>query len=245
MLFAINGDNTKLRATPKALGYCPQCHASLTAKCGSLKTPHWAHKVLIGDCDHWSEPETEWHREWKSYWPPDQVEVCITRDDKRHRADVHLDNPVGGIQTLEFQHSSISYDDIRSREKFYGVKSLLWVFDVADAYDSRRFWFEDCKGTGPTGAPLKASDWKHGRKSLLACDATIVFDLGSPDPGKPNAKHWLFRVTTLGTYWHTSDDIGFGSHTNERMYVKGYFRTKDQFLKTFAPAPLSKAHRTL
>lgn len=27
------------------------------------------------DCDNWSEGETEWHKEWKSYWPIQNREV--------------------------------------------------------------------------------------------------------------------------------------------------------------------------
>lgn len=230
MLFAMGETVDKLRASKGAIGHCPDCNAQMVPKCGRIMIPHWAHKT-VKDCDVWSEGETEWHREWKSHFPPEHVEVGIERDGKRHRADVHLPEAVGQIRTIEFQHSSISQDEIEAREAFYGVQEMVWVFDAKKAYEGRRFWFEETGETTTDGKKLRTSNWKHGRKSLLGCDAMVVLDFGKQEKGD-NPQHWLFRVTKMGTYWNEGDN-DWGHYCNERMTVTGYFRTKDQFISTF------------
>ena len=50
----------------------------LIAKCGPIKYHHWAR--LTADPDTWSEPETDWHREWKLRFHKDNVEKTITVD---------------------------------------------------------------------------------------------------------------------------------------------------------------------
>lgn len=233
MLFAWN-DGVKIRAEKKVVGFCPDCQAEMIPKCGTIITPHWAHKTLI-DCDTWSEGETEWHREWKGNFPPEEVEVSITKDGKRHRADVHLQSPVGKVRTIEFQHSSISVDEIECREKFYGKEDMMWVFDAKAAYESRRFWFENSGKTTADGKKLRVSDWKHGKKSILACDAVVILDFGKAESSErqPDPQHWMFRVVSMGTYWRENEWDG-QINVSERMSVTGYFRTREQFLSTFS-----------
>lgn len=234
MLYAWN-DGGKVHATKGATGYCPDCQAQMIPKCGTIMTPHWAHKTLI-DCDTWSEGETEWHREWKGHFKEEDVEVSITKDGKRHRADVHLTSPIGKVRTIEFQHSSISAEEIEAREAFYGKNEMMWVFDAKDAYRSKRFWFESANKTTADGKKLRVSDWKHGKKSLLSCDAVVILDFGPPDPERTTQSdmpHWLFRVVSMGTYWREAEYEGHIS-VSERMNVTGYFRTKEQFLSTFS-----------
>jgi competence protein CoiA len=106
-------------------GICIGCGKQVLAKCGQVKIHHWAH-TSIKDCDTWSEPETEWHREWKNRFPAEFREVCFT--DKRtgeiHRADVHTNKGV----TLEFQNSPISLEELKSREEFYS--NLIWIVNA-------------------------------------------------------------------------------------------------------------------
>ena len=105
-------------------GICRGCRAEVIAKCGKVKVHHWAHSSKK-DCDSWSEPETEWHRNWKNQFPEEFREVCF-KDDKQngfHRADIHTTSGV----TIEFQHSPISTEEFESRCKFY--KKLIWVID--------------------------------------------------------------------------------------------------------------------
>ena len=67
---------TNERIEPKHGQYatCPCCETDLIAKCGKIKVHHWAHKKGH-ECDPWWEPETEWHRTWKSKFPTDWQET--------------------------------------------------------------------------------------------------------------------------------------------------------------------------
>ncbi len=103
-------------------GTCIGCHEEVISKCGNIKVHHWAHKRK-DDCDTWSEPETQWHREWKNKFPESYREV-VFRDDNTlefHRADVHTS---GGV-TIEFQNSPLSVEEFNQRNTFY--KKLIWV----------------------------------------------------------------------------------------------------------------------
>lgn len=121
MYLAETGPNERIAATPGAAGACPICHMEVIPKCGEIKTWHWAHKSLK-DCDHWAEPESEWHLGWKKLAGLDNSEVVIRKDEGIHRADIKIDNRV-----IELQHSSLSPKDVREREEFYG--NMIWVID--------------------------------------------------------------------------------------------------------------------
>jgi len=116
----VNGLRTE--PTKGERGICEGCNGEVIAKCGNVKIHHWAHKN-IEDCDSWYEPETQWHRDWKNKFPPGYREIVFTDDNTNeiHRADIHTPKGV----TIEFQNSSISLDERRSRDKFYS--KLIWV----------------------------------------------------------------------------------------------------------------------
>lgn len=67
--------------------------------------------------------ESIWHREWKEAFPVSFREKTFYSVEQgcHHRADVHT--PCG--TTIEFQHSPISLEELRSREAFY--PNLVWV----------------------------------------------------------------------------------------------------------------------
>jgi hypothetical protein len=90
------------------------------AKCGQINVHHWAH-VVGEDCDPWSEPETPWHRKWKSFGHLTEQTLA------NHRADIITSRGL----VVELQHSGISVDEIREREAFYGA-NLRWLFDGTD-----------------------------------------------------------------------------------------------------------------
>jgi len=123
MLYALM-DGIKVRAQPHERASCPNCGSEVLAKCGAINIWHWAHLPSI-DCDSWSEGETDWHLLWKSYFPPESVEVSILKDRKRHVADIIARNKT----IIELQASSISVEEMKEREEFYG--RMAWVFDVA------------------------------------------------------------------------------------------------------------------
>lgn len=117
-------DGIRTKPAKGLKGICSGCKKEVTAKCGSLKVHHWAHKSLP-DCDSWWEPETEWHLNWKEKFPEDYREVVFISDNgELHRADIHTPKGV----TIEFQNSSISLDELTSRVKFY--QKLIWVVNA-------------------------------------------------------------------------------------------------------------------
>lgn len=112
-------DGRRSLATPGLVGACPGCGGEVVAKCGEVLQWHWAHRA--SECDPWSEPESEWHINWKNQFPAEWQERVIGD----HRADVLTPRGV-----IEFQKSSISTREISEREQFYG--KMLWVIDASD-----------------------------------------------------------------------------------------------------------------
>ncbi len=189
-------------ATPKAQGACPVCGGDVLAKCGTTNVWHWAHRAA--DCDPWSEPETEWHREWKSNFPPECQEVVIGN----HRADVC----VGGV-VVEFQHSPISAEEIREREAFYG--NMMWVVD-ASAFglnlDLRRKL-----GTALSDT-YRTFRWKWPRRSWGAAFRPLYLDFGAGLTTETWSQSWSgeWKRET-----HPAID-GEGLFKIGKMYVDGY-----------------------
>lgn len=142
--------NERVEATPKAQGICICCGSEMIAKCGNQKIWHWSHKNRR-QCDIWWENETEWHRNWKDKFPKEWQEVVhFAEDGEKHIADVKT--PRGLV--VEFQHSRLKYDELRSRENFY--RDLIWVVDGTRLKsDFEKFdWF---KGLVPW------RKWKYGQ----------------------------------------------------------------------------------
>ncbi len=125
MLYACDTQGKKITAHPQHTAACPVCHSPVIAKCGAINMWHWAHKHKH-QCDSWSTSETDWHLQWKSLFPKEYVEVPVIKHGKKHIADVRFPNGV----VIEFQHSSLSPDNIQEREQFY--QRMYWVFDIID-----------------------------------------------------------------------------------------------------------------
>src|SRR6267142_346180 len=103
---------------------CPVCGTAMIAKCGDIKVRHWAH-LGRRTCDHWWEPETVWHRDWKNHFPLSwQERIHSSENGEKHIADVKTGRGV----VLEFQHSFLHSNERESREKFY--PKLVWVVDA-------------------------------------------------------------------------------------------------------------------
>lgn len=72
--------------------------------------------------DHWWEPETECHRQWKLRFPdPWQENIYHDPNGEKHIADIRT---MEGL-IIEFQHSHICPDERATRERFYGA--MIWV----------------------------------------------------------------------------------------------------------------------
>lgn len=117
-------DNNKVEAKTGLIAYCPGCSLPVIPKCGGQRVHHWAHS-RNKMCDTWWEPETEWHRNWKSKFPVEWQEEFLTdeKTGEKHIADIRTDKHL----VIEFQHSHINPKERISREAFY--KNLTWVVD--------------------------------------------------------------------------------------------------------------------
>lgn len=181
MKFAIvNGVRTE--AQPSMHGECIGCGGPAIARCGDVRTWHWAHRGTRR-CDLWWENETEWHRAWKDLFPAECQEIRHkAADGEWHIADVKTRD--GWI--LEFQHSHLKPDERRSREEFY--QTLIWIVDgTRRQHDHSSFLKSTWKGTplipfsstlrvpAPKGALLR--DWRGS-------PAHVFFDFG------PREKLW-------------------------------------------------------
>lgn len=135
MLVAINDLGERVlasNATKDKKYYCPVCNEDVILKQGKTNITHFAHKSC--ECtDNWQYDMSEWHINMQSYFDKIYQEVVITRNGKKHRADILKDRIV-----VEFQHSPISSKEFMDRNKFYvsaGLK-VIWVFDVTKQIDN-------------------------------------------------------------------------------------------------------------
>ena len=150
-------DGERSEAIPEHKGRsakCPCCGTGVMPKCGNIVSWHWAHESA--DCDPWSEPESKWHRDWKSCFPEEWQEVIIGS----HRADVQTPNTV-----IELQHSSISSETIKEREDFY--KRMVWIVDAQG-------WHIDIRHHDG----YATFRWKWPHKTWFAAKKPVFFDLG-------------------------------------------------------------------
>lgn len=156
---------------------------ALIAKCGNIKIHHWAREVK--DPDTWHEPETHWHREWKSHFAKENVEKTIEVDGITHRMDARTF--IGGTRyAIEFQHSHISPDEIRQRED--GYQNMIWVFDCID---------KDMPGIGIGGGVTRIW-WKRPRTSVFYCNQPVLLDIGQSD---------VYQITAMPEY---ANDFWYG-----------------------------------
>ena len=166
MLNAIVGGEL-VGATPRISGECPACGSEVRSKCGSTVVWHWAH-VTCKDCDEWHEPETDWHAAWKSRFAV--TEKTIRRGDSWHRADAVT--PSGVV--VEFQHSTITSDEVAERERFYG--NMVWVLDGTEAFQSKRIGLRHERPEN--GSPFCRFRWLHRKRSFDQGAAPLFVDLG-------------------------------------------------------------------
>lgn len=150
----INGERAKAEKSGQ-IGICPGCGGEVRAKCGEIVSWHWAH--VNADCDPWSEPETEWHRKWKGFFPDHWQEVTKPP----HRADV-----AGPDGVLEIQRSGISPEEIREREQFYG--RMAWLLNGHDFWENLE-WIK-------VAGDYYEFRWKHARKTWFTAKKVIFID---------------------------------------------------------------------
>ena len=180
MRFALHGAE-RVEAERGIEGACPGCGARVVPKCGDIVAWHWSH--LAGkDCDPWFEPESEWHRDWKSLLAPaERQEVVMRREGVVHRADVVM----GNGHVCEIQHSAISPAEIAEREAFYRTAAGggAWLFDARSC--DGRFQLDPwvnrhtTTGSGSIAERWFCFQWKRPRESWFFATAPMFWDVGS------------------------------------------------------------------
>ena len=107
----------------------------LVARQGPKITWHFAFYPgqVVFDCDRkgYKVGKTFWHEIWQSYSPSSQVEVYRWKNvgdiTVCHIADL-IDKEE---YVVEFQHSSITLEDVRSREQVYD--NMYWLIDATNS----------------------------------------------------------------------------------------------------------------
>ena len=231
MIFANDINGERIEAEPKAIAFCPSCEEKLQAKCGPLKVWHWSHIRKV-DCDPWYEPETEWHLSWKRLFGTENCEVVMPP----HRADI-----LGNFDVvIELQHSSISIDEIKERERFY--KKMIWLVDAHDFVDNLVFFRNTEKRVRKTwssdGVLWKFPDcelvlsWKYVRKCWLP-----MFGAQMPvmlDFSKKNVPVWGERSVSESLFW--LQEFYLPSDVHRRDYsIGGRFVPKQRLLERYTP----------
>jgi hypothetical protein len=111
-----------------------------------------------------------WHLSWQAHAPDERREVILGQ----HRADVVA--PDGSV--VEVQRSTIAADEIREREAFYAFfGSMTWIFDARGAYEDLRL--DVRRPRNPRTPDYVTFRWKHPRKSIAACTARVLLDIGT------------------------------------------------------------------
>ncbi|RUT96517.1 competence protein [Mesorhizobium sp. USDA-HM6] len=180
-------NNIRCEASPGIVAFCPGCSQPMTARCGTQRIWHWAHRGNR-NCDPWWEPETPWHRGWKDNFPAGWQEV-IQRDEagEKHIADVKTEFGL----VIEFQHSHLPTQEKAAREAFH--RNMVWVVDGARLKRDRSRFFQGRRLFKPiTGTSIftTASPEASFPVAWVNCNAPVFFDFegiaAMSEPSGPN-----------------------------------------------------------
>lgn len=117
------GEHGLIKPTKNEKAMCPNCGETLIAKCGEINIWHWAHESA--DCSIEWEPETDWHRWWKTQFIGARLEVI----NGAHRADVITNRGL----VIEIQSSPIQPEQLQAREAHW--QSMIWLINGEQFYD--------------------------------------------------------------------------------------------------------------
>jgi Competence protein CoiA-like family len=118
--------------------FCAECDAPVLLKVGSIRIPHFAHKVKSG-CEYGSAPETEEHRRAKfeisgTGWVPQGMEAYPELKVMNFRPDILIrqkeSSLLTGSRAIEFQRSAITVEELARRSEKYGANGIpvMWAF---------------------------------------------------------------------------------------------------------------------
>ena len=138
MFYALNKDGQRIdayEAKHDEKYVCPICHNPVILKKGLINVAHFAHES--NECiDDWNYDMSEWHKRMQNCFPKDAQEVVVCHHDKKHRADVLIDDIV-----LEFQFSAITAAEFEDRNVFFrnaGYR-IAWIFNLSQISDDNLY----------------------------------------------------------------------------------------------------------
>jgi hypothetical protein len=163
MLLALNQENELVQ--PNETGQraiCPHCKELLKSHVGEYKVRHWSHFPNPNCATNNKEGKTQWHYKNQLFLKKlgYDIEKPVIKNGIYKIADVLVNNDIA----IEFQHSSISHDEIRKRESHY--KKVIWVFDAYEAFDDNRIGFTNTKYS-----------WKFPRETILSCNQPVFLNV--------------------------------------------------------------------
>jgi competence protein CoiA len=188
MFFALDQNRERIPVRPGLRGTCACCGHEVIAKCGEIMSWHWSHRA--NDCDPWYEPESEWHRDWKSLVPPNRQEVVMGP----HRAD--MVTAMGTV--VELQNSPISPETIREREQFYN--KMVWIFNAEPYIDNIYFYKKH------PNMEHFLFRWKHPRLSQCAATMPLYWDFNDGTLFLVKKMHEGQPCRGWG-YWYDKDEM--------------------------------------
>ena len=140
MFFAIVGNDKHHRPEKGLKGKCPFCEEEVVAKCGQIKTHHWAH-LANSNCQY-KENKGEWHRQWQEKFDDNWQEILMINQENGEKNIADIKTPSGLV--IEFQHSHIEIAEREAREKFY--KNMVWVVDATQSKIMQKYFNQKLEG---------------------------------------------------------------------------------------------------
>lgn len=183
-------DETLIEAQPNLNAACPHCNTLVIPKCGAIKIWHWAHKN--SECIYKTEPETEWHLQWKTLAKDHGFQIEFRNNN--HIFDAF--NPITKT-VFEFQHSPISQDELKDRS-FNAIRSgylINWIFD----YRNKHINFSNLEHQlriSPKNLFIKLK-WYNNKYSAILQNTLPIFGKIYLDVGSFWTKGDLFEIRSL------------------------------------------------
>ena len=254
VFIALNANNEKVsieNADKICEYFCPVCNEKLSIKATySLSVrPHFAHKKGTECLDDWKLDMSEWHYNWQCQFPEEYREVVVEKDEKKHRADVLINGYV-----IEFQHSPISRDEIKERNKFYtncGYK-VIWVFDANDKIKNT---FDNNGSIDPVRLQAwERLEWKRARAEFKdqTCKNVFYFIEYNTDictDPQQNADIMLFltelhpkEIEYLPTIFPIDNKLRY-IYLLKDCFVKSFWPIKDNVMSAFEIIDNSQKYR--
>ena len=211
MFIAINSDGNRVDscdANKNVTYFCPICCQEVQLKKGEVNTPHFAH-LKCSCLDTWNYDMSQWHKKMQNYFPQKFREVIVKYNNRKHRADILINNIV-----IEFQHSPISITEFNERNDFFKKAGyqLAWVFDLSEQYENESLYCKEQRNLD------YLMHWKHPKRifsDIKLCDHDKNFALWFAHKSKNSDLILLDKVI-----WSPTNE--YGKRSVNRFIVSQY-----------------------